>query len=73
LLAIVFPCAIVFADDNPLGGIAALAMQASVILWIPAVMWAWKIVHQNDLEKPTVTAKPKPTPRKPGTPPKRSK
>ena len=28
-----------------------MAMQATLIGWIPAAIWAWKIVHRKD-EKP---------------------
>ena len=57
LVAILFPCAILFSDDNPLGGFVALVMQATLIGWIPAVMWAWKIVHR-DTEAPSVAETP---------------
>lgn len=68
MLAILFPCAIIFADDNPLGGLAALAMQASLILWIPAVIWAWKIVHPLEADLSNVAEKPKRAPKKPRSP-----
>ena len=48
MVAIAFPCAIIFADDNPIGGFVALALQASIIGWIPAVIWAWKIIHPSE-------------------------
>ncbi|MEI6096498.1 MAG: YqaE/Pmp3 family membrane protein, partial [Gammaproteobacteria bacterium] len=66
LVAILFPWAIIFSDDNPLGAFLALAMQVTLIGWIPAVMWAWKIVHRVPEEKPvTVKPPPKASPQKP--------
>lgn len=46
-LAIFFPWVILLIDDNPGGALVAVILQASVIGWIPASIWAWKIVHQN--------------------------
>lgn len=43
-----FPWIIIFRDDNPIGGFVAMVMQASLIGWIPAVLWAWKILHPAD-------------------------
>ncbi len=45
LLALGFPWVILLIDDNPLGALGAMVMQATVIGWIPASMWAWKIIH----------------------------
>ena len=59
MVAILFPWAIIFADDNPLGAFLALAMQVTLIGWIPAAMWAWKIVHRVPEEAP-VAVKPSP-------------
>lgn len=69
MVAIIFPWAIIFADDNPLGGVLALALQATLIGWLPASIWAWKIVHRepealNNTEQPQ-----KPTPKKPKSAP----
>jgi hypothetical protein len=58
-LAITFPWVIILSDDNPGGAFLALILQATIIGWIPASMWAWKIVHpekkprkkQNEKEK----------------------
>ncbi len=62
LVAIFFPWIIIFADDNPLGGIAALLMQATLIGWIPAVVWAWRILHPK---QPAGTTTPPPSQPKP--------
>lgn len=66
MVAILFPSAIIFYDDNPLGAFFALAMQATVIGWIPAVIWAWKVLHRAPEEKPAfVTPPPEAPPKKP--------
>ncbi len=44
-LAIFFPWVILFLDDNPGGAMVALVMQATLLGWVPASMWAWRIVH----------------------------
>lgn len=54
-LALFFPWAIMLIYDNPLAFVFTILMQATLIGWIPASMWAWKIVHAH--EKP---AKAKP-------------
>ena len=49
-LAIFFPWLVLFLYDNPGGAIIALAMQATIIGWIPASVWAWRVVHENPKE-----------------------
>lgn len=49
--AIFFPWIVLLIDDNPGGAVIALILQASVIGWIPASMWAWKIVHSTASQK----------------------
>lgn len=66
MVAILFPWAIIFYDDNPLGAFLALAMQATIIGWIPAVIWAWKILHRTPEEKPVIITPP--PPKKPKSP-----
>lgn len=51
LLAIFFPWVILLIDDNPGGALIAIILQASVIGWIPASAWAWKIVHGTASKK----------------------
>lgn len=46
-LAAVFPWLILLLNDNPGGAILALIMQASVIGWIPASLWAMRIVREQ--------------------------
>ncbi|HVT62733.1 MAG TPA: hypothetical protein VHD33_04510 [Legionellaceae bacterium] len=58
MVAIFFPAIIIFADDNPLGAILALILQASVIGWIPAMLWAWGIVHRPPPPTPQETITP---------------
>ena len=45
-LAIFFPWIVLFIEDNPGGAFVALVMQATIIGWLPASIWAWSIVHE---------------------------
>ena len=47
ILAIFFPWIVLLLDDNLGGAIAAIIMQATCIGWIPASLWAWKVVHKQ--------------------------
>jgi hypothetical protein len=47
-LAIAFPWVILLFNDNPGGAIMALILQATIIGWIPAAMWAWRVVHGKE-------------------------
>ena len=47
ILAIFFPWIVMLLDDNLGGAIAAILMQATCIGWIPASLWAWKVVHKR--------------------------
>ena len=44
-LAIAFPWLILLINDNPGGALVALFLQATVIGWIPASIWALRVVH----------------------------
>ncbi|MCC5016353.1 MULTISPECIES: YqaE/Pmp3 family membrane protein [unclassified Legionella] len=46
-LAVFFPWLILFMDDNPGGGVVALIMQATIIGWFPASLWALRIVNEK--------------------------
>ncbi|KTD20955.1 Uncharacterised protein [Legionella lansingensis] len=46
-IAVFFPWIILLLDDNPGGALVALVMQASVIGWIPASIWALRIVQES--------------------------
>lgn len=46
IIAIFFPWLILFMDDNPFGGLLALVLQASLIGWIPATIWAFNIINR---------------------------
>ncbi len=59
-----FPWVILFRDDNPIGGFVAMVMQASLIGWIPAVLWAWKTLHPADPISPQDSTAPKETSKK---------
>lgn len=55
-IAFAFPWLVLLAYDNPGGAIVALFMQATVVGWIPATMWAWRTMEEN---QPPVTTKTK--------------
>ena len=49
ILAILFPWLVLLIRDNPGGAIVALIMQATVIGWPFATIWAWRTVHPAKL------------------------
>ncbi|MDI9818955.1 MULTISPECIES: hypothetical protein [unclassified Legionella] len=51
LVALGFPWIILLLDDNPGGALVALIMQATVIGWIPASIWALRVVYGNSESK----------------------
>lgn len=56
-LAIFFPALVFLIYDNPPAALIALVMQATVVGWLPATIWAWNVIHETDDKK---TSKPKP-------------
>lgn len=57
LLAIFFPWLTLLIYDNPGGALAALVLQATLIGWIPASVWAWKVVHTPTAPPPSTSTK----------------
>ena len=55
-LALFFPWIVLLFDDNPGGALVALIMQATIIGWFPATIWAWRIVHGT--QKKSANIKP---------------
>jgi multisubunit Na+/H+ antiporter MnhB subunit len=47
LLALTFPFLVLLIEDNPGGALVALIMQATVIGWLPATIWAFREMHTN--------------------------
>lgn len=47
LFAIALPWLVILLDDNPGGAILALILQVTIIGWIPAAMWALRVIHQD--------------------------
>lgn len=47
ILAVALPWVIILLDDNPGGAILALILQVTIIGWIPAAMWALRIVREK--------------------------
>ena len=39
---------VLLLDDNPGGALVALVLQASILGWIPASMWARRIQKENE-------------------------
>lgn len=54
LLTLMFPWAMMLAYDNPGGALVCLFLQATLIGWPFAFMWAWKVVksYPKSLEEP---------------------
>lgn len=51
LIAIFFPWIILLLDNNPGGALVALVMQATMIGWLPASIWALRVVRANTVKK----------------------
>ncbi len=47
ILAVLFPWVVLFAYDNPVGGVIALILQGTIIGWIPASIWALNVVYAS--------------------------
>lgn len=47
ILAVFLPWFILLINDNPGGAFVALIMQATVIGWPFASIWAWRIVNPD--------------------------
>lgn len=45
IIAILLPWLALLINDNPGGALVALIMQATVIGWPFAAIWAWRTVH----------------------------
>lgn len=51
ILAVFLPWLALLLADNPGGAVLALMMQATIIGWIPASMWAWRVVQEDAFSK----------------------
>ena len=51
ITALMFPWLILLIDDNPGGAFIALVLQATLIGWPFAAIWAWQIVHDTKKKK----------------------
>ena len=49
--AALFPWLVLLLADNPGGALIALIMQASVIGWIPASVWAWRTLKESNQKR----------------------
>ncbi|KTC91341.1 hypothetical protein OQJ18_13130 [Fluoribacter dumoffii] len=50
-LAVFFPWIVLIMNDNPGGAFVALALQATVIGWPFATIWAWRTHYPAKKEK----------------------
>ncbi len=46
-LAILFPAFVFLIYDNPGAALVALILQATIIGWIPATVWAFRTTRQH--------------------------
>lgn len=51
-LAVFVPWVALLMYDNPGGAFVALVLQATLIGWIPASIWAWRTVHGTKTNPP---------------------
>lgn len=47
ILAIFFPWIVLLMYDNPGGAFITMVMQATLIGWIPASIWAFKVMNEK--------------------------
>jgi uncharacterized membrane protein YqaE (UPF0057 family) len=46
-LAIFFPWIVLLVKDDPGGALVALLLQATIIGWLPATIWAIRVVRKK--------------------------
>ena len=46
--AIFFPWIAFLIEDNPGAALVAIILQATLIGWIPASIWAWNTIHNPE-------------------------
>lgn len=46
-LAILLPWVVLLLEDNPGGALVALVLQATLIGWLPASLWAWRTIRRK--------------------------
>jgi hypothetical protein len=50
-LAVFFPWMVLLIHDNPGGALVSLIMQATIIGWPFATLWAWQVIHKSNKPK----------------------
>ena len=55
IIALFFPWLVMFIKDDPGGALIALLLQATIIGWLPATIWAIRVIRKSD----TKTEKPR--------------
>lgn len=53
VVALFLPWLVLLVDDNPGGAVVALIMQATLIGWPFASMWAWRTIYPPKPEQET--------------------
>lgn len=46
-----FPWLVLLMHDNPGGALIALIMQATIIGWVPAIVWARRVQKKSESEQ----------------------
>jgi hypothetical protein len=58
LLALAFPWLVFLIEDNPRAALIAFTMQATVIGWLPATIWAFSEMRKNRIAQRKAVNKP---------------
>jgi uncharacterized membrane protein YqaE (UPF0057 family) len=51
IFAVTFPWVVMLVEDNPFAAFVTLILQASIIGWIPASIWAWQEINKGTASK----------------------
>ncbi len=51
ILAILLPWLVLLLFDNPGGALVALILQATIVGWPFAAIWAWRMVHPEHAKR----------------------
>ncbi len=55
ILALFFPWLVLLIKDDPVGALIALILQATLVGWIPASIWAIKTIKKSAHAQPKKT------------------
>ncbi len=51
ICTIYLPAAVFFSIGKPLSGLAALVLQLTILLWVPASLWSIKALQAHDMAR----------------------